>query len=291
MNRLSALCHCSFILLAVLFCSCNPEAKWETNDVIITISPHTVSAAYIECSFSTNKDAYYMVACIPVEEGYNPLDHQKQFMTLALDSANMEYINWRYHLLKEGVSPIAPFASHALQYGNVDHFFTNLTPNTDYWVFAFVVNPETLKPVGKLYLQTLTTAETSIVDVHFEYRVRGFWDYIYPLDVSGVNINTSYPYVAATRDSLDIAAEGITPEEYFTNWVLDIIKYDLTNNLRYGVQVTENDGVDSYLRFEAGHTYYTAITGFDGECSDNVIYKFTWTGETYDHYFQPNEAQ
>lgn len=291
MNRLSALCHWSFILLAVLFCSCNPEAKWETNDVIITISPHTVSAAYIECSFSTNKDAYYMVACIPVEEGYNPLDHQKQFMTLALDSANMEYINWRYHLLKEGVSPIAPFASHALQYGNVDHFFTNLTPNTDYWVFAFVVNPETLKPVGKLYLQTLTTAETSIVDVHFEYRVRGFWDYIYPLDVSGVNINTSYPYVAATRDSLDIAAEGITPEEYFTNWVLDIIKYDLTNNLRYGVQVTENDGVDSYLRFEAGHTYYTAITGFDGECSDNVIYKFTWTGETYDHYFQPNEAQ
>lgn len=291
MNRLSALCHCSFILLAVLFCSCNPEAKWETNDVIITMSPHTVSAAYIECSFSTNKDAYYMVACIPVEEGYNPLDHQKQFMTLALDSANMEYINWRYHLLKEGVSPIAPFASHALQYGNVDHFFTNLTPNTDYWVFAFVVNPETLKPVGKLYLQTLTTAETSIVDVHFEYRVRGFWDYIYPLDVSGVNINTSYPYVAATRDSLDIAAEGITPEEYFTNWVLDIIKYDLTNNLRYGVQVTENDGVDSYLRFEAGHTYYTAITGFDGECSDNVIYKFTWTGETYDHYFQPNEAQ
>lgn len=291
MNRLFTIGHLALAIFVFMLCSCNPEAKWETSDVIITMSPHTVSAGYIECSFSTNKDAYYLVACVPVEAGYNPLDHQKAFMTLALDSANMEYINWRYYLLKEGVSSIAPFSSHSLQYGDVDHFFTNLTPNTDYWVYAFVVNPKTLQPTGKLFLQTLTTAKESIVNVHFEYRVRGFWDYIYPLDSTGVNINKRYPYVAATRDSLEIDAEGISPEEYFTNWVLDIIKYDLTNNLRYGVQVVENDGVDSYLRFEAGHTYYTAITGFDGECSDNVIYKFTWTGEAYEHYFRQDEAQ
>jgi len=274
-------------LLALLALACNPEAKWDTNDVTITITPTTVSAGYIECSFSTNKEAYYLVACEPVRtDGPDPMDpkYHKQFMMLALDSANTEYIVWRSFLLQQGEFTVAPFASHCLQYGNIDHFFTNLTPGQDYWIYAFVVDPDKLKPEGKLFIQKLTTSTESKVDVHFDYRIRGLWDYIYPLNPDG-KINNHFPYLAATRDSAGLAYLGQTPEEYFTELFLAMSLYDLKDNIRYGVNVVYNDGYSSDEAFEEGHTYYTAIVSFDGFIGNNVIYQFTWTGEEMEAYF------
>ena len=45
------------VLAVVALCaaSCNPEAKWTTDDVTVDINVYTVSAGYVECSFSTNK--------------------------------------------------------------------------------------------------------------------------------------------------------------------------------------------------------------------------------------------
>ena len=274
-------------LLALLALACNPEAKWDTNDVTITITPTTVSAGYIECSFTTNKEAYYLVACEPVRtDGPDPMDpkYHKQFMMLALDSANTEYIVWRSFLLQQGEFTIAPFASHCLQYGNIDHFFTNLTPGQDYWIYAFVVDPDKLKPEGKLFIQKLTTSTESKVDVHFDYRIRGYWDYIYPLNPDG-KINNHFPYLAATRDSAALAYLGQTPEEYFTELFLAMSMYDLKDNIRYGVNVVYNDGYSSDEAFEEGHTYYTAIVSFDGFIGNNVIYKYIWSGEEMEAYF------
>lgn len=279
-----ALVLCALVLTP----SCNPDAHWETSNVTIRIESRTISAGFMEYHFSPDKDAYYLIACTPAQEDYNPQDQPKQFMMLALDSANLAYLEWRNRLLKQGEFNIAPFASHSLQYCDVTHFFTNLQPDTEYWVYAFVVNPETLQPVGKLFLETVKTAAESQVDVHFDYRVRGYWDYIYPLDTTG-NIYNRFPYVAATRDSLEVQETGKSPEVYFTDWILEIMQHDMTDDLRYGVQVVENDGWGSYLRFEQGHTYYTAIAGFDGGWGNNVIYKFTWTGEDYEKYFTEDE--
>ena len=281
------------LLVGVLFSSCNPEAKWETKDVTIDITPYTVSAGYVECSFSTNKEAYYLVACKPAQTDYDPTDPklQKQFMTLELDSAYTEYIQWRSWLLQGGEFTVAPFASHALQYGNIDHFFTNLTPNSDYWVYAFVVNPETLKPAGKLYLKKIRTTATSTVDVKFEYRVRGYWDYIYPINVKDGKINNHYPYLASTVDSLYLAEEAhMTPEEYFSNLFLAYSKYNFTEVVRFGVQVVYNDGLSSAELFQEGHTYYTAIVSFDGFMGRNVIYRFTWLGEEFEAYFRDEDS-
>ena len=44
------------------FSSCNPEAPWATKDVIIQMKAKTVSAGFAEYSFSTNKEAYYLIA-------------------------------------------------------------------------------------------------------------------------------------------------------------------------------------------------------------------------------------
>ena len=283
-------------ILAFIPCSlffipgCNPDAPWSTKNVTVYMKATAISAGYAEFSFSTDKEAYYFIDCVPAREDGDPHTHSKQFMMLALDSAYTAYINWRNWLLKQGEFNIASFSSHMLQYGAVNHFFTNLKPKTDYWVYAFVVDPDKLQPVGKLFLQTITTPDTSIVDVHFEYRVRGYWDYIYPLNPDG-KINNRYPYLAATEDSAYLADEvGQSPEEYFSELFEILAERNYSSDIRYGVQVVQNDGWDSYVLFLPGHTYYTAIAGFDGVVSGGVIYKFTWTGEEYEAYFRDEDS-
>ena len=266
--------------------SCNPEAPWSTQDVMIEMSAQNVSAGFIEYSFTPNKEAYYLISCMPANELVDPFNHSKQFMILALDSATTAYIQWRNGLLREGEFNIAPFASHCLQYGPITHFFTNLEPETNYWVFAFVVNPETLKPVGKLFIETVKTTAESIMDVHFDYRVRGIWDYIYPLDPDN-KINSKLPYLASTVDSLNLAEiwGGITPEDYFNDLFTTIAEIGDEESIHYGVTVVKNDGSGTSIPFEVNHTYYTAIVSYDGFMGNNVIYKFTWTGDDYEAYF------
>ena len=282
LTRIVILVICPLSLL--LTPSCNPEAHWVDDDVNISMNVKTVSAGFIECSFSTDMEAYYLIAIQPAEQDFDPMTKQKQFMTLALDSANLEYLNWRNWLLQAGEFNIAPFASHALQYGDVDHFFTNLKPDTEYWIYAFTVNPETLKPNGKLHLTTVKTTKEGIFDVHFEYRVRGIWDYIYPLNPDG-NINNHFPYLAGTIDSLTLDEAQMGAEEYFVKLFKIYSEYDLNEVVRYGVQVAKNDGWNSDEMFQEGHTYYTAIASYDGFFGNNVLYKFTWTGENFQAYF------
>ena len=272
--------------LAFLTLACNPDASWTTKDVSIQISPYTVSAGYVECAFSPDKDAYYLVACEPARKGVNPMDNQKQFMTLAMDSAYTEYIQWRYDLLKDGEFSIAPFASHCLQYGKIDKFFTNLEPGTDYWIYAFVVDPDKIQPAGKLFLQTVTTKATSVVDVHFDYRVRGYWDYIYPLNPDGKIVN-KFPYLASTVDSATLTDiwGGISPEDYFNDLFITISESHDESSIHYGVTVVKNDSSGTSIPFEVNHTYYTAIVSYDGFMGNNVIYRFHWTGADYEAYF------
>lgn len=278
-------------LYLVLCTACNPEAQWETKDVVITITPKIASAGYIECAFSTNKPAYYLIACEEARAGYDPMANQKQFMTIALDSANMAYLHWRNALLEDGEYFIAPFASHALHYGTVNHFFTNLKPSTEYWVYAFVVNPEKKEPAGNLYLIPVSTIDSSLENVHFEYRIRGTWDYIYPLNPDG-KINSHFPYMACTRDSAELTElYGQGPEDYFTEYFVGIAAADLVeDNVLYGVRVKNNDGWDSDVEFIEGHTYYTAIVSFDGFIGNNVIYRFTWKGDKYEAYFKDEDS-
>lgn len=279
------------ILCSVFFVSCNPDAHWVTENVEIKMSPRTISAGFVEYEFTTTQDAYYFIDCQPVQEGKTPYEHPKQFMTLALDSANVQYIEWRNWLLKQGEFNIAPFASHMLQYGTANHFFTNLKPDTEYWVYAFVVNPQTLTPAGKLFIETIKTAPKSVVDVTFEYRVRGYWDYIYPLNTKDGKINNHFPYFAATIDSVSLAEKWQeTPEKYFKDLFEAYAAVNVSLLIRYGVQVVFNDGVSSDELFKEGHTYYTAIVGYDGFMGNSVMYKFTWTGPDLEIYFRHEDS-
>lgn len=289
--RLLSLSEAVFCLstFSLTMSSCNPEAAWVTDNVDITMNVEMVSAAFIQCSYTTTRDAYYLIAVEPVRKGVDPMSMQKQFMTLALDSANTKYIQWRNKLLKEGEFNIAPFASHALQYGATTRFFTGLWPGNDYWVYAFLVNPSTMQPVGKLHLQTVHTADESAMNIHFDYRVRDDWDYIYPLDSTGKIFN-NFPYIATTRDSVELAEEEWpSPAFYFRLWVLEAFLKPDSADVYYGVKVINNDGIRSHTAFEEGKTYYTAIGGFDGPFKQLAVYKFTWT-EGCEFYFHDTDS-
>ena len=290
------------LALLVMLASCNPEARYETKNVEIRMSIQTVSAGFIECDFSTNKGAYYLIACVPAEEGVDPTKNPKQFMTLALDSANREYLDWRNDLLKKGEFNIAPFASHALHYGDINHCFTGLWFSQDYWVYAFVVDPVAMKPVGKLYLEKVTTEFESIMSIRFDYRIKGLWDYIYPMDSLSGAIQTHFPYVTVTCDSVDLDAQIMllnsldiysfvsTPQEYFAVWLLNLsANPEEKVDILYGVSARENDGYSSPFEFQEGHTYYTFIGGYDFSIRQNTLYKYRWEGDSTELYFSEKD--
>ena len=291
------------LLLGILTIGCNPEAKWADNDVEVTINLETVSAGFAECSFSTNKDAYYLIAIEEARDDYDPMTNKKNFMMLALDSANLNYLFWRNELLKNGEYNIANFASHALQYGEINHFFTGLLPSQKYWIYAFAVNPETLQPIGTLKLITINTKDESEIDINFEYRVKNDWDYVYPMDTKG-NLFARFPYIATTRDSLELIeyiqarqeeygvelTEITAVKTYFLEYVLDLLINPKEANVLYGVSAIENDGIHSHLIFEEGHTYYTGIAGFDGGFKQMAVYKFKWEGEKTNLYFYDTDS-
>lgn len=288
--------HCIIPLLSalLLLAGCRPEAVWSDGDINIRMEVRTISAGFVECSFSTDREAYYLIAIEEARDDYDPMLHQKQFMTLAIDSVNLNYIAWRNRVLKEGVFNVADFASHSLQYGAVNHVFTGLLPETDYWIYAFSVNPKTLAPIGRLNLVSVKTDSSSVVDVHFDYRVTGEWDYIYPLDSAG-NILTRFPYVATTCDSLELTPEAlemdeeVPPQAYFYIWILDQFIFPDQADVFYGVKAIHNDGVDSHAVFQEGHTYYTCIGGYDGSFRQVTVYRFRWEGEQTRLYFRDTD--
>lgn len=246
---------------------CDTEAKYSTSKVNLDMHIVQKSCGFIEAKFHTNKDAYYYISIEKVREGVDPMQIETQFKTLALDYAYKEYINWRYELLYNGVKHIAEFSSHCLQYGDQDYFFTGLDEDTDYWVFAFVVDPKTNSPAGKLVLNTMRTDATSKRKMHFNYRVNGTWDFVYPIDESG-ELTSVIPWLGETIDSVTLRDElkAAAPGRYFAERFQELRRSE-DRHVFYGMYAHNNDGEGdgtSKTEFEKGHTYYTAVASFDG---------------------------
>lgn len=265
--------------------SCNPEAPYHTEDVSLKLEVKRVSAGFAEVHFTTDKDAYYFADIEPAREGIDPKELEFQFKSLALDHAYVEYVNWRYEHLYKGEELVAEFSSHSLQYGNTEKYFTGLTPDTDYWVFGFVVDPVSNRPCGDLIFQLIHTSESSRVKTFFEYRINDVWDYVYPKDDAG-ELCFYIPWVGETVDSLVLREMGVAaPGRYFITR-MQALQTQETPNVFYGMYAHKNDGEGdgtSDTKFEEGHTYYTALASFDGpivlegEWRNYSIFKFTWT--------------
>ena len=283
------------LMLSLMGCQFE-KAVAQTEDVTIDIKVKQVSAGYVNVEFTTDKKAFYLTGIHHVREDIDDINRvAKQFMLLALDSAYVDYLSWRNQQLQEMAPFVADFASYALKYGNTNHYFTLLRPSTTYWVYAFVVDPNSNKPAGTLFIETITTDSTSQMPMLFEYRVEGQWDYVYPKDTAG-EINSYTPWVGETVDSVSLREQGWeTPGEYFLSLFDEVYKgnYD---RILYGIYAHENDGVGdgtSRTSFEMGKTYYTGMSSLDAPLTypldKNVydIYRFTWVGDSTKLYFTP----
>jgi len=291
----------SYLLALVLLPSCKSDVKAVSGQgVTITIEEQDVSSGFMNYRFSSNKEAYYHVGIIPAKDvpDLSQSNNVKSFMALMLDQAYADYLYWRSDLLWDGTPYVAAFATHSLQYGTVDYNFNLLEPGTEYMIFAFPVNAQTNKPDGRLFTQYASTPKTSAHenDVLFEYRVRDYWDYVYPLGKNN-QVLPNVPWVGATIDSVALRAmpEYKNPADYFYQTFNDYILYNQTDRIHFGIYVHVNDGIgdgssDTY--FEEGHTYYSGINLLDGYLSDKakVIYKFRWNGSSTQLYFHTNQA-
>lgn len=289
------------VMAAGILAACKSDVKSVSGQqVIITIEQQMVSSGVMNFRFSTNKEAYYHVGVVPVDQvpDLSQSNNVKSFMSLKLDEAYADYLYWRAGLLWAGTPYVAEFPTHSLQYGSVDYSFTLLQPDTDYMIFAFPVNAQTNRPDGRLFTHYTSTAKSSAYEseLQFEYRVRGYWDYIYPIGQTG-EVLSGAPWVGATIDSVTLRTmtDYSKPADYFKELFLTYIDYNVTDYVHFGIYVHNNDGIGdgtSSTCFEEGHTYYTATALLDGYLSDKVyaIYKFTWLNEQTQLFFKPSQS-
>lgn len=302
MNSFKHIIPAVFIALTMsLLQGCDYEAKYTLRKVELTVTELRTSAGFSHFLFEANEPTYFLTGIVEATDAMVTSDilrHQDQFKLLMLDSAYIDYLNWRHDLLEYAVHDITDFRDHTLKYTEANQYFQFLKPDTRYLVFAFVVDPVLRQPAGDLQLYDIRTTPESVIPTYFSYRINGYWDYIYPMeqivtmldnpiyiDPDGqvvvdtthnnelhisYNLMTDVPWVVATVDSSVLREEGWThPGAYFIDSFTTVSNATSRDNVRvlYGLYAHNNDGVGdgtSNTLFEDGHTYYTGIASLDG---------------------------
>jgi len=281
-------------LAAALLAGCSPLAPYKTKNVVLDLQITDLSAGYAAFTITPSTDTYYYFNIIELDSGQTaPAKDDAHFMTLQLDQANIDYLKWRHDLLEKKVPYIASFLDHTLYYGAIKHTVVHLIPGYTYCLYAFVVDPVTVKPVGNLFTKTFTTTDSSYKKIAFDYRIDDWWDFVYPLDSVG-QVYSSHPYMVktVTEDSLlryfEYDTIGVAnlnkPYSYFMLYMLTynylLPDYD-ESMIEYGVYSASHEYAEfapDSLVFEPGKTYYTGIFSADGLLNTDQyqIYKFTW---------------
>ena len=282
MRKSYVILYLASLLTVLCLTSCDPDAKYYTKKVSIKIEQKRKSLSYVEAEFTTNKEAYYYMNILPDSntEYVNLMRKKpKQFMSLMIDSAYVEYVEWRYSFLKSGVTTVADFASHSLRYGPVKKFFQNLKEESKYHLFAFAVDPSSNKPIGDLYTLEVETLTHQAVNIHFNARVSGNWFYIYPLDEKNSVIDYS-PYVWSYIDEEFFEEKYKKNPEAFLRFLLygdeEEGYVDITADISsMGIDV-DNDNDSQVL--EPGMTCYIIIASLDGGINKITEYKFVYNG-------------
>lgn len=265
--------------LLLLLAGCKTESKYHLLGVKFEIEIATVTKGYVHAYFYPSTVAYYVTGCMPVNDWYDPVNKPDQFMTLMVDSLYVEYLDWRYDYLKNQEDYIADFASHSLQYGDSERYFQDLQPDTDYWVYAFVVDPGTKEPFDQLWLTTVRTDSLSAYRAWFDTRVQGSYFYMYPREAEDGAILETVPYTGGIVDALDLVEDIPWPldiegklDKYSERAYELAVDYGILDDITYtGVKQINYAG-----RFKSGHIYYIIIGELQGGIVNRAYYRFTY---------------
>lgn len=276
---------CLYILLALTLTACNPDAKYFTDKVKIDIEMTQYSASYAHVEFKTSRECYYLVGVENIDNE-NIVEHPEHYMALAVDSAYVSYLEWRHSYLQKGVPYIADFQSHALLYCNSAKQFYPLKPGTEYWVYAFVVNPDTKAPVGELFKQRIRTRAVSEIDMHCDFRIDGTWFYTYPKNSQG-NIVDYCPYFSSdvTDDWLQECAGGDV-NKYLNEFLSNPETWPWLS--LWGVDVFNDAEFETMVE---GVTYHHIACSLDGAIANVVHYKYVYTEGMKREFHYPDDAE
>lgn len=298
------------LAMAVVSCRYNDKPVAYAEDVELDMQIEQFSTGFAQVSVEASKEAYYYITCQEVRpESYSTLlslggedmlidvklssKMQKGLITELLTAEKDQYNHWRDSVLQT-TEHVADFASYILHYTVGDHYFYNLKPNTLYWLYSFPINPETFNPVGDLFVKTFRTCtESKYSHIRFNYRVKGYWDYCYPVDPTTGMIASNVPWIGYTACLDDIDTELYkTPAQYFDH-IYNNVGSDA--KIRRGIYTRCNDGKDdgtSKTLFLPGKTYYTGIYVYDGERCETAfdIYRFVWKGENTELFLTDAES-
>jgi len=297
---------CLAVVLPLLeSCNYNDKAVAYDKDIDLDMQIKQYSTGFAEVSVQASKEAYYYITCQEVTADSYPLltsfggddmivdvklssNLQKGLITQLLAREKEQYNAW-YDSISQTTEHVTDFASYILHYTMGNHYFYHLKPNTLYWLYSFPINPQTFNPIGDLFIKTFRTRTESLYsNIRFNYRVKGYWDYCYPIDPETGMVVSSVPWVAHTVcvDTVDKTVYP-TPAQYFDQ-VYSNLGEDVV--IRRGIYTHLNDGTGdgtSSTEFESGKTYATAFSIYDGERSRTAydIYEFTWQGPDTELFF------
>ena len=270
MKALKHICLMGLLsLMGVLFTACKNygEAAYitEPTDIALTVLSDHITAGSAQVLIEPMDDrAYYFTRAVPANE-YIPGTMDRDFMMLVMDSVYIHYLLWRYDLLRAGETYIAPFSSHSLKYGVQTIHVDTLTPDTEYMIYAFCVNPVTQQPMGDLFFNYFKTDSHAQTDLSFQFVLEGNAVYIMPS-------NDETQYVASYEETSVIKIE-------YHNDAVEFLRHTLDDAKSMGLTqffVHRNAYLcDLYLMTPNKH-YTLACAAYDGklaaECATCEVY-------------------
>lgn len=221
----------------------------------ITISDITTSGAAVSVVPSDQTTLYYFDKV--TKEAYEAYDTDQKFME-AMIAALREYS-------EESGSSLAS----AISVGDDEYTYNGeLTPATEYYIFAFAVDAK-LNPNSKLTLKSFTTAEAQNSANTFAVKVDGGVVTITPSN------NDPYFWDVAPSDAYNGKSD-----EYIIN---DLITYYQEEDYLEYYIVQGVDTFDYTTMLTAGESYTVYIFGYEGVPTTALTkYTFTYSGSGSD---------
>lgn len=242
-------------------------------DIAFEIVPESVGATKISAKAAPSIDqTFYYWDVIECSELDKKAMSDEQFMMLKVDELYVNYLAWRHELLVKGEKYIASFQYHCLSYGPTSYFYSELKPNTEYYLYGFCVNPETKDPIGELCRFKFTTLE----EPSPEYRNPMTFDFeIHDNEVM---------VVPSIEGPSDYYIWGIIPssdlEDYEMNiepWSIDMVKMMVDSGILRDMMCK---GISKEaVSMAVGQEYILAASAYDSNYEKTVYTKtFVYTG-------------
>ncbi|MBQ0044536.1 MAG: hypothetical protein KBT05_05880 [Bacteroidales bacterium] len=256
--------------------SCTAELKYIEYgvDIDFEIVPESIGATKLSAKATPAIDqTFYYWDVIECSELDNKSMSDEQFMMLKVDELYVDYLAWRHELLVKGEHYIANFQYHCLSYGPTSYFFSELKPETDYYLYGFCVNPETKDPMGELSKFKFTTQAQQSPDYRnpmtFDFEIHGNEVMVVP--------STEGPsdyYIWGMLLSSDLKEYDMNIEP----WSIDMVKMMVDSGILREMMCR---GITKESESMAvGQEYIIAASAYDSNYEKTVYTKtFVYTGE------------